>query len=51
MKCVFLIEIEIPDEEESKKDWLKQLLPTANIRYLRYKSFDHYDDADNEYWR
>ena len=52
MKCVFMVEIDVPDEEEDKKVWLKQLIPTANIRYLRYKSLYHYDDEmDNEYWR
>ena len=52
MKCVFLVEIDVPEDETDKKDWLKQLIPTADIRHLRYKSFYHYDDEmENDYWR
>ena len=53
MKRVFLVEIDVPEDEKEPKDWLKQLLGTqAQVRYLRYNDFDEYDyDRDTEYWR
>ena len=51
MKRVLLVEIDLPEEEKNPKEWLRDLLSEykAQVRHLRYKDFDDYDNED--YWR
>ena len=51
MKRVLLIEIDVPEDEEPKK-WFRTILAEykVQVRHLRFRDFEHYDN-ENDYWR